>query len=350
MEQQTFDANVLLSKIRQQRPPQQSPSVFTDSRPTSQFGRGGQHSPAHPQRNRFYRKERPEVRIELENEVEHLTGEVARLKRENKQLQIEKEDMEYRCSEMKEKADLTISKLRNKLVALNKKFNEANKGAPTTYDQYVAKKKIEKDFSRGAGVLNITNMTPPTVPSVNSESVQSMTFSQFMKRTVPAIGSEEFNSSSRQHHAQNDSNHHIRHPINVPISGFSANVGYPPSHSSPKSGMPTDEDYENYNYHQSHQSSPPLTVGGSSSTAHWKKKTSEADHHQAQQLQQHEIDRRSMRSKSIAQPRPPDDAHDIQEGFSDTIYNEIEDETSVLDRAEELDEDLPIVDIDLRNS
>ena len=72
MEQQTFDANVLLSKIRQQRPPQQSPSVFTDSRPTSQFGRGGQHSPAHPQRNRFYRKERPEVRIELENEVEHL--------------------------------------------------------------------------------------------------------------------------------------------------------------------------------------------------------------------------------------------------------------------------------------
>ena len=89
---------------------------------------------------------------------------------------------------------------------------------------------------------------------------------------------------------------------------------------------------------------------------HWKKKGGDQDyqlsHQQQQQVQLHSQPqelRRPVRSNSLAPPRPPDDIS-TSHGNEVTEFmesNETEDD-SVLERADDFDDDLPIVDIDLR--
>jgi hypothetical protein len=258
MEQQAFDASNILSKLRHNRPFQQTTSSTNFDRSGNQLDRGSIHSPAQPHhRNRFQRKERPEVRIELENEIDYLSGEVARLKRENKQLQMEKDDLEYRCADIKEKADLTISKLRNKLVALNKKFNEVG---TSTKDKYVAKKNLQKTFSKGAGVLNITNNLPSTIPQNNiPPSIQSLTFSQFMKRSLQDTD-EEYSSSSRNYCNQlhSDAPHFPKH-AHQQVAAAPPGSGSAPEDSPytmTSFDLPPQEEDESFHFHHPHSALP----------------------------------------------------------------------------------------------
>lgn len=355
MEQHTFDASSILSKLRQSRPsqfPGQDGNQFQTSSPTQ------------PQRNRFYRKERPEVRIELENEVEHLTFEVARLRRENKQLHMEKEEMEYRCTDIKEKADATISKLRNKLVALNKKFNETNIGLISNHEKYKAKKNLEKSFAHGAGVLSISSHTPPTAPLMNhpsAASLQSLTFSQFMKRNAPDAA-EEFNSSLRHYHphapphasaggvGQQQGQWHS----SATGSGLHDDIMPPhPSRHMPAFDPLLQEENDNYNFHQ------PLSSVATTAAPALKKKKAAAP---GEEDEQAGTRRPPMRSNSLAPPpRAPEDS-----GERDLTGAEVDEDDSgsggSLAGRSDVDEarysgyddydndDLPVLDIDLRSA
>jgi hypothetical protein len=345
MEQQVFDASNILSKLRQNRSAQ-SPTVSMNL--SNQLGRGSasNHSPAQLQRNRFSRKERPEVRMELENEVEHLTGEVARLRRENKHLQIEKEELEYRCLDVKEKSDMTISKLRNKLVALNKKFSDVNSDATSTQDRYVAKKHINNTFSKGAGVINTAHAIPSTVHALNaSSSVQNMTFSQFMRRSDETEYSGElFNSTSRpgnhhHHHHQGDNYADSRHgglerSVMLPEDIRNDCDFFSPQHTTTFDMTPEDNNGDHLNLSQTHSSAtsknpiaegPPASEGG-----------------------------RPVRSKSIAPP--PRSLEDPRRGSELTdfmVSSELEENRNRNydhndDDDGDDDDELIIVDIDLR--
>ena len=325
----------------------------------------------HPKRNRFQRKERPEVRIELENEIEHLTSEVSRLKRENKQLQIEKENTEFRCSDIKEKADVLVSKLRNQLAALQKKQEKVTVSTPK--DKYVAKKILQKSFGGGAGILNITNMQPSTVPTGvdPTSSVQSLTFSQFMKRNSQE-GGEEFNTSLRHYQQQQqqqreslyDTLHIAAPPSSSSMSEELKMSPYP--HTSQFDLLPPSEEQDGqFNGHGVHSDSPSSAPGlylmnkamGSTSMGGEEGSVSCGANKQLQPPP-------AMRSKSIAPP--PRSVEDIIQNnnseftqfldSSDVLAEDhhlisIHNKTNAKINCDAFDDegDLPIVDIDLRS-
>lgn len=309
MEQQNFDATSILSKLRQGKSPQ--PHSLPQGR-----------SAAAPNR---LRRERPEVRQELQNEIDHLAGEVAKLKRENRQLLAEKEELEFRCGDIKEKADATISKLRNKLVAMNKRLDEMTLSSPK--DRYTAKKNFQKNFAKGAGVLNITNRVPCTVPVVDpGSSIQNLTFSQYMKRNSQE--SEEYNAALRSYN-QNElqsqklpmaqSDHHEN------FSGSFSQKGY------------DDHDFQDAHY-QPPFASPPQILSHPNKKVQGPEDTSKGP----------------SRKKSFAHIIPVEESlsNELCQ-FSDRcqIYtNDSEPvEEKTVGNSDVIDEDLPVVYIDLRS-
>jgi hypothetical protein len=343
---QSFDASEILYKLRQHRGG--GGGLNNTSKLNTSFDKSNGFSEKNTlssNKNRFIRKDRSEVRIELENQIDFLTNEVTRLKRENKQLQVEKEELEYKCMEIKDKADVTISKLRNQLVASNKKLSEAN--VSTTKDKYVAKKNLQKTFSKGAGIVNIPGGTS-TIPQNPSTSIQSLTFSQFMKRNSQQE-SEGFNSSLRQYtpqqhdHHQYDQKHYnsslassdsimihddIFSPHKTSFNGNgsnNSNIIIPPSDQI-KEDEEDQSDHNLYYQHHSHL--------GASVTAplHGRRKTIFED-----------PNKKSIQARSSVYSSAIDDSHNIDRGQL-FVNNTEQSEISL----ENYDEDLPIVDIDLR--
>ena len=331
MEQQIFDASNILSRLRRNK--ELSSPHSSNVRPGRQSGYMNQ-SPSQPFRSQFQRKERPEVRIELENEIDYLASEVARLRRENIQLLNEKEELEFKCADIKEKSDATISHLRNKLVALNKKFNEA--GSISNKDKFVARKNLHKTFSNGAGVLSI-NKSPPSVPATNpNSSIHNLTFSQYMKRSTRE-SNDEFNSSLRQNSHQQ---HHHQHQE-------SSRQSHPHSHFSS-----TKEDRVSSRFEPTFEEEADQRINSSTTTATFHGKNQPSSQHSP------------SRPISVAPPPRSDgfpvennemeQLEDIDDPFGDNHLppdssSSINPEVIEFDNHNDHDSVLPVVDIDLRS-
>lgn len=114
-----FNAYELLAKLRGGQPlPESSVGGAVPENPHAK----------HAQHTSVQKRERIEVRVELEKDIAKLNEEITKLKFENKALQAEKCELQDQFRDYKEKTDDTISQLRNTIIGLRKRVNTGGGG------------------------------------------------------------------------------------------------------------------------------------------------------------------------------------------------------------------------------
>lgn len=201
-----FNARELLSKLR---------SEATKSNDLSSFDKSSERKESKetlkpsftPQLvfNPAQRRENMEIRIALEREIQSLQEEVTRLKDENKKLRTEKLTAEQNMAYNKQKSDDIIAKLRNKIA-------QQKLGSSSYGDQHSRVKRSEallppppptstlRAFQEnGYGdASDAQNLQPQS-----SSSFAGLTFSELMRRSTP--NTPEFTESLRRHGRKSES-------------------------------------------------------------------------------------------------------------------------------------------------
>mmetsp|Transcript_3223 Transcript_3223/g.5008 ORF Transcript_3223/g.5008 Transcript_3223/m.5008 type:complete len:352 (-) Transcript_3223:161-1216(-) len=283
--------------------------------------------------------ERPDVRIELENHVQQLSEEISRLKATNKQLILEKRELEERLVDQKDRSDDVIAKLRNHVASLNKKLN-ALKASPNNKQKLSAKKAINESFNRVSQRNGRTG-----VPSTE-KSFAGPTFSEIMRRATS--DNDDFTTSLRKQ--RNSKTPHQNHfsQSQSPPHGYEGNNYYDDAYDPYYSKV-----YDNSSTHvtngTSTNSSGNATMGGSSIP--FRRQASSMSVHDDKLPENRMLRSHSSVSNAGIQGnnQNPSLMRTPSQGISedgDDEYGEEEQQYSY--EQDDEDDDIPVVDIDLR--
>lgn len=143
------------------------------------------------------------ARTELEKEIKRLRDEIGSLKSENRQLKLDKEDVERQFIEYKIKSEENITKLRGKVAKLA--LNQRTSGVDGT----------GKMYPPPVQSANPHRVKPPTIPiESENEGFRDPTFSELMRRSTPI--NADFKGSLRKPAVNNKGVVHLAVPKTSP--------------------------------------------------------------------------------------------------------------------------------------